>query len=198
MDRGLYIASVFLIFMGIIGVWLGLYANISETFREITGISLVILLLGLGVLPIALYRGGKPPVESIIPLILLFVLGFYTIGWQFMFPSEQISGTGIIEKIHLLAGEYWFNETNPNISVTKGSTVIVTITNVGKIVHTFKVLQVSEDSGNIFPNQTVQVEFIAGQAGTYQYICTIPGHAELGMKGWFIIREGNATATETE
>ncbi|GEM_PF-2820409 len=198
MDKGLYIASIFFIFMGIIGVWLGLYANISETFAEITGISLVILLLGIGVLPIALYRGGKPPIESVVPLVLLFVLGFYTIGWNFIFPGETIVGTGVVERIHLLAGEYWFNETNPNITVTKGSTVIVSITNVGEIVHTFKVLQVSDDSGNIFPGQTVEVEFIAGQAGTYRYICTIPGHADLGMKGWFIIREGNVTATEGE
>ncbi len=198
MDKGLYIASIFFIFIGIVGVWLGLYSHIAETFIEMTGISLVILLLGLGMLPIALFRGGPPSIESIIPLILLFVVGFYTLGWTLIFPSKTITGTGEVEKIYLTAGEYWFNQTNPNITVTQGNTIVVTIKNVGQIVHAFKVLQVSEDSGNIPPGQEVEVSFVAGQAGTFQYICTIPGHAQLGMKGWFIIQPRNQTATQTE
>jgi len=30
--------------------------------------------------------------------------------------------------------------------------------------------------------------FQAGPAGTYQYICLMPGHAQMGMHGAFIVR----------
>ncbi len=196
MDKGLYIASVFFIFMGIIGTWLGLFAEISETFYEMTGIALVILILGIAMLPIALFKGGKPPIESFIPIFALLVVGFFTIGWSFVVPAEEAGPTtGVVERIYLLAGEYWFNETNPDIVVSEGSLVEVTIDNVGVVVHSFRVFGVSEDSGNILPGEKVTMSFVAGKAGVYDYICTIPGHVELGMKGIFIIEESNQTAT---
>ena len=196
MDKGLYIASVLFIFLGIMGTWLGLFAEISETFYEMTGIALVVLVLGLAMLPIALFKGGKPPIESFIPIFALLVVGVFTIGWNFMVPQEGPAPTsGIVEKIYLLAGEYWFNETNPDIIVTEGSTVEVTVDNVGVVVHSFRVFGVSEDTGNILPGEKVTISFVAGQAGNYDYLCTIPGHAELGMKGKFIIEPGNQTAT---
>ncbi len=196
MDRGLYLASILFIFLGMMGVWLGLYAEISETFYEMTGIALVVLVLGIAMLPIALFRGGKPPVESLIPVFTLFVIGFFTIGWAYIFPAQETGPiTGVVEKIHLLAGEYWFNETNPDIVVTEGSLVEVTIENVGIVIHSFQVFGLSEDSGMISPGESTTVEFIAGQAGSYDYLCTVPGHAELGMKGKFIVQQGNQTAT---
>jgi len=30
--------------------------------------------------------------------------------------------------------------------------------------------------------------FQAGPAGTYRYICPMPGHAQMGMHGGFIVR----------
>lgn len=196
MDRGLYLASILFIFLGLMGTWLGLYAGISESFYEMTGIALVVLILGLATLPIALFKGGKPPIESFIPIFALFVIGMLTIGWGYIVPQEgETPTTGIVVKIYLLAGEYWFNETNPDIVVPEGATVEITIKNVGEIVHAFRVIGVSEDSGNIFPGEEVSMSFVAGQVGTYDYICTIPGHAELGMKGKFVIVPGNQTAT---
>ncbi len=32
------------------------------------------------------------------------------------------------------------------------------------------------------------ITFSAGAAGTYQYICPLPGHAQMGMHGAFIVR----------
>jgi rusticyanin len=33
----------------------------------------------------------------------------------------------------------------------------------------------------------LMVTFTAGQAGTYQYICPMPGHAQMGMHGAFVV-----------
>lgn len=196
MDRGLYLASILFIFMGLMGTWLGLYADISESFYELTGIALVILILGIAMLPLALYKGGRPPIESFIPIFALIVVGIFTIGWGYIIPQEEtVPTTGVVERIYLLAGDYWFNETNPDIIVTRGSIVEVTIENVGEIVHSFRVVAVSQDSGYIYPGESITMSFVAGQPGVYDYICTIPGHVELGMFGKFIIQEGNQTTT---
>ena len=39
------------------------------------------------------------------------------------------------------------------------------------------------------PNETVEVTFkVPGRAGTYEFICTFPGHYTLGMKGVLTVR----------
>lgn len=196
MDRGLYLASVFFIFIGLIGVWLGLYANIAETFYELTGIALVVLVLGVAMLPISLFKGGKPPVESVIPIVALVIVGTFTIGWPYIVPAqEEVPITGETVKIYLIAGDYWFNETNPDIIVPQGSIVEVTIENRGSIVHSFQVFGVSPESEWFAPGETYTLSFVAGQVGEYEYLCTVPGHAELGMIGKFIIVESNQTTT---
>ena len=35
------------------------------------------------------------------------------------------------------------------------------------------------------------ITFTASTTGTYQYICPMPGHAQMGMHGAFIVRDGN-------
>ncbi|HEX9845145.1 MAG TPA: plastocyanin/azurin family copper-binding protein, partial [Candidatus Nitrosotenuis sp.] len=37
------------------------------------------------------------------------------------------------------------------------------------------------------PGESGEVTFTAGAPGTYYYICTVPGHSALGMKGSFIV-----------
>ena len=39
----------------------------------------------------------------------------------------------------------------------------------------------------IFTDDSATITFVPGAPGTYQYICTIPGHAKLGMRGTFIV-----------
>ncbi len=198
MDKGLYLASVFLITIGLLGVWLGAFAGISESFIEMTPPSLVVLLLGLFMLPIALFKGGPPTPDAYVPIAFLFILGFFLIGWSVIFGGEgeaEILGNA---SIYLTMGEYWFNETNPNITMYQNYLVTVTLENVGEVAHSFMVNQVSEDSGYIFPGESATVQFIVNQEpGVYKYICTVPGHVELGMWGWWIIEEPPANATET-
>jgi nitrite reductase (NO-forming) len=39
----------------------------------------------------------------------------------------------------------------------------------------------------IKPKETKEVTFTVGAPGLYHYICTVPGHAALGMQGNFIV-----------
>jgi uncharacterized cupredoxin-like copper-binding protein len=89
------------------------------------------------------------------------------------------------------AKEFHFNVSK---SALKRGVVSFKFTNGGNLPHDFKVC--SSNRGNIAANTcagkgtalispgssaTLRVTFL--KAGTYEYLCTVPGHAAAGMKG---------------
>lgn len=69
-------------------------------------------------------------------------------------------------------------------SAPKGK-VTFKITNKGKLKHDFKINGVT--SKMISPGRSTSITVTFKKAGTYPYLCTVPGHAALGMKGKFKI-----------
>ena len=74
------------------------------------------------------------------------------------------------------------------------------VKNIGKSFHAFGIVTNPDDtttvvSGTTFkdpnnpikPTEEGEITFTAGAPGNYYYICTVPGHAQLGMKGNFIV-----------
>jgi len=91
--------------------------------------------------------------------------------------------------------------TNPDIKVKSGDTVTIHAKNLSKSFHAFGVVANPSDPTDILwnsavatpdnplgPNKSGDVTFVAGAPGTYHYICTVPGHAELGMDANFIVQ----------
>ena len=91
-------------------------------------------------------------------------------------------------------------DNNPTINMNVGDKVVFNIVNDGKSFHSFGVTKDAEGFGGIIPGSEVATassplksgesgssEFIAGEEGTYYYICTVPGHREQGMVGEIII-----------
>jgi uncharacterized cupredoxin-like copper-binding protein len=73
-------------------------------------------------------------------------------------------------------------------------TVVFTIKNSGAIVHDFKVCTTSRtkptantcngrSSRKLTHGQSVKLTVKFKKKGSYEYLCTIPGHAAAGMKG---------------
>jgi uncharacterized cupredoxin-like copper-binding protein len=72
-------------------------------------------------------------------------------------------------------------------------TVTFTVTNAGTIPHDFKVCaKVTKTAADtctgkvtpmISPGQKATLKATFKTAGTYEYLCTVPGHATAGMKG---------------
>ena len=90
--------------------------------------------------------------------------------------------------------------TNPDITVKSGDTVTIHVKNDSKSYHAFGVVTDPNDPSDVLwnsafgtpdnplkPGQTGDVTFVAGAPGTYHYICTVPGHAALGMDAKFIV-----------
>ncbi len=103
--------------------------------------------------------------------------------------------------------KYGFNGTgdagtNPDITVHSGDTVTIHVTNPSKSFHAFGIVtDPNNPSGVVWnasyktpdspmkPGESGDVTFVAGTPGLYHYICTVPGHAALGMDGHFIVEK---------
>jgi uncharacterized cupredoxin-like copper-binding protein len=70
-------------------------------------------------------------------------------------------------------------------SVPKGSVTFV-VTNKGKVPHDFKI------NGKVTPmlkaGKSAKLVVKFAKAGKFPYLCTVPGHAALGMKGTLTVK----------
>ncbi len=91
---------------------------------------------------------------------------------------------------------------NPDIEVHSGDTVTIHLSNPSKSFHAFGVVIDPQNPSAVLwnsayktadnpmkPGESGDVTFVAGTPGLYHYICTVPGHAELGMDGNFIVEK---------
>jgi len=104
--------------------------------------------------------------------------------------------------------KYGFNQpigttgANPDIKVHSGDTVTIHLSNPSKSFHSFGVVTDPDNPSSIVwnsafktadnpmkPRESGDVTFVAGTLGLYHYICTVPGHAALGMNGNFIVEK---------
>jgi nitrite reductase (NO-forming) len=89
---------------------------------------------------------------------------------------------------------------NPDIKVKSGDTVTIRSANNGISFHSFGIVSDVDDPSSVVfnsaigsmnnpikPKETKEVTFTVGAPGLYHYICTVPGHAALGMQGNFIV-----------
>jgi nitrite reductase (NO-forming) len=91
--------------------------------------------------------------------------------------------------------------SNSDIQVKSGDTVTIHVKNPTKSFHAFGIVAdpsnpsdvlwnsaVASPDNPLKPGKSGDVTFVAGAPGTYHYICTVPGHAELGMDAKFIVQ----------
>jgi nitrite reductase (NO-forming) len=80
--------------------------------------------------------------------------------------------------------EYGFTLTPP---VVPSGNVTFVMTNNGSISHNFDISGVTGGVGPFLnPGQSASFTVNLGAGKTYQYLCDVPGHADLGMKGTFV------------
>ena len=89
---------------------------------------------------------------------------------------------------------------NPTIKMNVGDEINFSVINDGKSFHAFGVTKETEGFSGVIPGSEIasasnplksgesgESNFIAGEEGTYYYICTVPGHREQGMVGEIIV-----------
>jgi len=98
-----------------------------------------------------------------------------------------------VTKVTVAAGkpsEFAFQLSKKSVPL---GTVKFTVTNKGTISHTFKVCSSSKGgkanacAGKVTkllaPKRSATLTIVFKKKGTYEYLCTVPGHAAAGMKG---------------
>ena len=81
--------------------------------------------------------------------------------------------------------QFRFNPTE--IRVNQGDTVRVTFKNAGG-VHDWKLDQFNVATEVLQAGQEETVEFVASQAGTFEYYCSVGNHRAMGMVGNLIVQ----------
>jgi uncharacterized cupredoxin-like copper-binding protein len=71
-------------------------------------------------------------------------------------------------------------------SISKPGTVVFTFRNAGTMSHDFKIG--GKTSPLIGPHKTTKLTVTFHKTGRFPYLCTVPGHAQAGMKGTFTVR----------
>lgn len=87
-------------------------------------------------------------------------------------------------EVKMDASEFKFDPAT--ITAKVGQPVRVIVTNIGALEHTFTVTGLGVDE-KLAVGQTVTVEFTPAQSGTFELVCTVPGHKEAGMVGTVVV-----------
>ena len=94
-------------------------------------------------------------------------------------------------RINVAASEFKFVFSKRSIPAV--GTVIFTVVNKGKISHDLKIGGKKTPTLNPGKSATIKVKFT--KKGRYAYLCTVLGHAKLGMKGTFSVGVAAVTTT---
>lgn len=102
-------------------------------------------------------------------------------------PEEEVSAPipSEAKEFAVSGNEYSFNPSS--INVKAGDQVKITLKNTGRLVHNFVIRDLGVSGRTISPGQTDTIEFAVPEAGTYTFICSVPGHAIAGMLGDLVV-----------
>lgn len=77
---------------------------------------------------------------------------------------------------------------NPDLAVTAGEAVHVTLINDDGMMHDLAIPDLGVQTAAVLRRQaSVDVTFTPRDAGAYAYICTVSGHRQAGMEGALIV-----------
>jgi nitrite reductase (NO-forming) len=85
------------------------------------------------------------------------------------------------EKITVEGSEFAFIPST--ITLKKGQTAEITFKNVGKFPHNLTISDLGVASKTIQPGEQDTFTVTPDKIGQFAFICTVPGHADKGMKG---------------
>lgn len=76
-----------------------------------------------------------------------------------------------------------FSFAPATLAAKAGQTVEVRFVNDGREPHTFTIFALRADTGSVSPGDEATLTFRPTRAGTFEIVCTLPGHVEQGMTG---------------
>jgi len=101
-------------------------------------------------------------------------------------PSGATSSAMEAQKITVVGTEFAFSPSS--FTVKKGQPVELTFKNNGTFPHNLSISDLSVKTKTIQPGEQDTVQFTPSKTGQFVFICTVPGHADKGMKGTLTVQ----------
>jgi plastocyanin len=79
--------------------------------------------------------------------------------------------------------EFAFSPAQATLEKGRNGEVTIVVQNTGLAVHNLVIPDLGVASPDVEPGRTARISFVPPDSGTYRYVCTKPGHEELGMVG---------------
>ncbi len=141
--------------------------------------------------------------KALLVLVLVVVLG----GGYMMMNSQKtvapvenamtaLDSTGVekmaTDEIASAAREFTvdgfeFGYDQKTLTVKKGDTVKITLTNSGKMPHDWVVDEFNAKTKIVKNGETDSITFVADTAGTFEYYCSVGSHRKMGMVGKLVV-----------
>jgi uncharacterized cupredoxin-like copper-binding protein len=103
---------------------------------------------------------------------------------QLSTARTERQSTAAATTIQVRGGEFFFRLSKK--SLTRPGKVTFVFKNVGHVQHDFKIN--GKRTPLIRPGKTSRIVVTFRKKGKFAYLCTVPGHAQAGMKGVFTVR----------
>ena len=120
-------------------------------------------------------------IRSVLALAAVAVAAFALIPLAGARTDRQTTATATT--VQVKGGEFFFRLSTK--SVAKPGTVTFVFKNIGHVLHDFKIN--GKKTPLIQPGKTAKLVVTFKKKAKYPYLCTVPGHAEAGMKGVFTV-----------
>ena len=100
--------------------------------------------------------------------------------------NDRAGGTTTVPaggSVRVIGKEYSFDPST--IVMRSSGTLRLTLENDGSLAHNLKLMRDGQDVGGTpsFPGGESRSARVRVERGSYEYVCTVGDHAELGMKG---------------
>ena len=96
-------------------------------------------------------------------------------------PSSGTSSAMQAQKITVIGKEFTF--TPSTFTLKKGQPAEITFKNTGAFPHNLTIADLNVKTKTIQPGEEDTIQFTPDKTGQFAFMCTVPGHADKGMKG---------------
>ena len=125
------------------------------------------------------------------PCILILIIGLgvtFTYAQFVYLPSlNVVKEFNITQTLEIELAE--FSIIPEEASLNEGDGLRIIITNNGEIDHDFAIQSLDIQVPLIAPGDTITIDILLEETGSFEFICTIAGHKELGMTGTIIVND---------
>lgn len=147
------------------------------------------------------YGYGKRPLWQWIAIYVVLGVIIYGLIYYFVFSKKgnynygstgqnqtptQAQSTTNSKQITIQGSEYSFNPSA--ITVKKGEAIQITFKNSGNFPHNLTIADLNVQTKTIGSGQQDTVTFTPDKTGQFNFVCTVPGHADKGMTGTLIVQ----------